>query len=271
MNLNQTVIAEDDDKRKAIAIDSEFLSLTAKVAKRFPIPVFFILTVMAFFAYEEENKTWVLVWLLLSSTMLFGRIAGIKKIIANTDINDKQKINWICLLNAGNGICLGLSLSFFPYLSAIERVFQSLLFTGICASVVASNFGLIRAILPYLLFTLIPLAIVWVVFADNDEALWKFYLFALTILLYIPILISIARGYFGFFESSVEMRLKNTAINKQLEKALNESKASNAAKTRFLATASHDLRQPVHTLSLLTAALMSRQLEPKTAISVWVR
>lgn len=265
MNLNQTTMATDDDTRKATAIDREFLSLTGKVAKRFPAPVFFILVVIAFFAYEEANRIWVVLWLLFASAMLFGRIVGINKIIANNKINDKQKINWICLLNAGNGIFLGLSLVFFPYLSAIERVFQTLLFTGMCASVVASNFGLIRAILPYLLFTLIPLAIVWVVFADSNEALWKFYLFAFTILLYIAILISIARGYFGFFESSVEMRLKNTAINKQLEKALNESKASNAAKTRFLATASHDLRQPVHTLSLLTAALMSRQLESKTA------
>jgi len=42
-----------------------------------------------------------------------------------------------------------------------------------------------------------------------------------------------------------------------LERARREAEAANQSKTRFLAAASHDLRQPLHALTLFTAALQS--------------
>lgn len=46
--------------------------------------------------------------------------------------------------------------------------------------------------------------------------------------------------------------------NAALERAHQEARASDAAKTRFLAVASHDLRQPLHALSLYLSALKRR-------------
>ncbi len=46
--------------------------------------------------------------------------------------------------------------------------------------------------------------------------------------------------------------------NVALERAKAEAQASDAAKTRFLAVASHDLRQPLHALSLYVSALRRR-------------
>ncbi|WP_207458750.1 ATP-binding protein [Azospirillum sp. SYSU D00513] len=45
------------------------------------------------------------------------------------------------------------------------------------------------------------------------------------------------------------------AARSAMERARNEAERANAAKTRFLAAASHDLRQPVQSLMLLTSAL----------------
>lgn len=47
-----------------------------------------------------------------------------------------------------------------------------------------------------------------------------------------------------------------------LRAAQQESDHANAAKSRFLATASHDLRQPLQTLQLLNAALQQQVVEP---------
>jgi signal transduction histidine kinase len=50
-----------------------------------------------------------------------------------------------------------------------------------------------------------------------------------------------------------------------LEKARKEAEQANAAKTRFLASASHDLRQPIHALGLFFAELSDRVHSPETA------
>ncbi|MDX8126787.1 NahK/ErcS family hybrid sensor histidine kinase/response regulator [Methylomonas sp. OY6] len=50
-----------------------------------------------------------------------------------------------------------------------------------------------------------------------------------------------------------------------LEKARKEAEQANAAKTRFLAAASHDLRQPIHALGLFFAELSDQVLSPQTA------
>ena len=50
-----------------------------------------------------------------------------------------------------------------------------------------------------------------------------------------------------------------------LEAARRNAEQANAAKTRFLAAASHDLRQPIHALGLLFATLADRVRDASTA------
>lgn len=53
-----------------------------------------------------------------------------------------------------------------------------------------------------------------------------------------------------------------------LEKARKDAEQANAAKTRFLAAASHDLRQPIHALGLFFAELSDRVYSPETALVI---
>lgn len=53
-----------------------------------------------------------------------------------------------------------------------------------------------------------------------------------------------------------------------LEKARKEAEQANAAKTRFLAAASHDLRQPIHALGLFFAELSDRVYSAETALLI---
>jgi len=53
-----------------------------------------------------------------------------------------------------------------------------------------------------------------------------------------------------------------------LEKARKEAEQANAAKTRFLAAASHDLRQPIHALGLFFGELSDRVYGPETALVI---
>lgn len=66
------------------------------------------------------------------------------------------------------------------------------------------------------------------------------------------------------FVESIRLRLQNVDLVEDLrrEKALAEE--ANVAKSRFLASASHDLRQPVHALSLFVAALRARDTDAES-------
>ncbi|MDO5625073.1 MAG: ATP-binding protein [Pseudomonadota bacterium] len=53
-------------------------------------------------------------------------------------------------------------------------------------------------------------------------------------------------------------RLRNERLMRELDEKRQQAEAANAAKTRFLAAASHDLRQPVHAMALLGEALRAQ-------------
>ncbi len=63
------------------------------------------------------------------------------------------------------------------------------------------------------------------------------------------------------FVESIRLRFENIDLIDNLRHEKAAADAANAAKSRFLAAASHDLRQPVHALSLFVAALRSRPMD----------
>eukprot|EP01034_Spumella_vulgaris_P013654 gene13654-17427_t len=54
---------------------------------------------------------------------------------------------------------------------------------------------------------------------------------------------------------TVSLRLENESLVGNLQEERDRAQAADRAKTRFLAAASHDLRQPIHALSLLVSTL----------------
>lgn len=88
-----------------------------------------------------------------------------------------------------------------------------------------------------------------------------------------------ARNVHRLLTESLQLSFENVALRREaeeksalLEAALREADAArrsaeqaNAAKTRFLAAASHDIRQPIHALGLLFATLVDRTRTEQTA------
>jgi signal transduction histidine kinase/ActR/RegA family two-component response regulator len=67
-----------------------------------------------------------------------------------------------------------------------------------------------------------------------------------------------ARRYSAQFEEAVRLRFENEDLIARLRHEKIVAEEASNAKSRFLAAASHDLRQPVHALSLFVAALRPR-------------
>jgi signal transduction histidine kinase/CheY-like chemotaxis protein len=65
------------------------------------------------------------------------------------------------------------------------------------------------------------------------------------------------------FAESIRLRLERANLVEDLRREKVLAEEANVAKSRFLAAASHDLRQPVHALSVLVGALRSHQMDVK--------
>lgn len=82
-----------------------------------------------------------------------------------------------------------------------------------------------------------------------------------------PLLMSVSA--IGGEDGNYVAVIRNVTGHRRVERALatarEEADRANLAKSRFLATASHDLRQPVQTLALLNGILRRQVVEPATA------
>ena len=74
-----------------------------------------------------------------------------------------------------------------------------------------------------------------------------------------------ARNVHRLLTESLQLSFENIALRREAEEKTGLLEQANAAKSRFLAAASHDLRQPVHALGLLLATLADRVRDAHTA------
>ena len=77
---------------------------------------------------------------------------------------------------------------------------------------------------------------------------------------YIVIVIRFVSNYNRMFIHSQQLRFENLDLVSQLTEQAEAAKSANLAKSRFLAAASHDLRQPMHALNLYLGGLAGLEL-----------
>ena len=77
-------------------------------------------------------------------------------------------------------------------------------------------------------------------------------------ILFIGILFSTARINYTLLRDSICLRYENRDLIRRLTEEKRLAEKANSAKTRFLASASHDMRQPLHAIGLFLGVLMDR-------------
>ncbi len=172
-----------------------------------------------------------------------------------------RKLSSAVALSAINGIAHGSAVVFLPQLNGIESAFLSILLLGLCTGSVGTTNGYRPIFISFIVPVLLPLATTWAFFTGTALNRLAELSTALLVLLFGAVLIATARDSYRMFRESFEIRQQQAKLNRQLRVALDDAEAANRAKTRFLASASHDLRQPMHTLTLFGAALALRPLD----------
>ncbi len=86
----------------------------------------------------------------------------------------------------------------------------------------------------------------------------EYYIYGYLILLFFLVNLSFALMINRNLKESIELRFKNIDLIEKLRKQKNLAEKANQDKTRFLAAASHDLRQPMQAMQLFTSTLADK-------------
>ena len=235
--------------------------LDAYAAQGWQVPLAVVLSALLIVAMAWRTAPLALCagWLLAVVSVLALRQRVHRWLQAARHVPLRHRMAGATLMSLAGGITHGASILFWPYLGDLERALQSTYVLALSSGAVAAVVGYLPVFLAYMLPLLVPLVLNWVrvLAAPGDgwhrgSALVVLLLFSI----YGSFLVVLARDTYLRYRESFDARQK-------LRQALQLAEAANRAKTRFLASASHDLRQPMHTLTLFGAALMMAPLDER--------
>ncbi len=156
-------------------------------------------------------------------------------------------------LGAGAVAATGPAL-FYPALGDIARMFICMLYCCWLAGAMSSLGARPRLYAGYAVVFTLGLSLGWL---RTDSPFLVEILVMLA--LYTIVLSGFARSFARQVDESVEIRFLNERLVQQLTLAREAAEKSSEAKSRFLAVASHDLRQPLHAVTLLNGMLARPQ------------
>lgn len=174
----------------------------------------------------------------------------------------KGERRWARLLVLGSAVSGAIwgtaGVLLFPAGELAYQIFVLFVLTGMGAGAVSSLTAFLPAFYAYLPLSLLPVASLLLAQGTRVSAA----LGAMT-LVYLAALIFFGRTLNRSLHASLALRFENLGLVEELSAQKEEAERANLAKSRFMAAASHDLRQPLHALSLFTAALRERALAPE--------
>lgn len=144
----------------------------------------------------------------------------------------------------------------------------SILLIGVLAGVAGNSMSILSPVMPaFVSFCLVELGMLAASAWHTDEDALQ--VLAVAALLYVASLLVQARNSAGAARAAIMLRFENNALIERLQResektqqALQQAEQANAAKSRFLAGASHDLRQPIHAQGLFLEVLSNTPLDP---------
>ena len=128
---------------------------------------------------------------------------------------------------------------------------------GLAAGSVNSATAYLPAFLAYTPISMLPASAVLLISGGSNTLLGIMTLVFVFSVSYIGV--TVHRSYID----SLKLRFENLELVEQLKEQKYEAEQANIAKSKFLAAASHDLRQPLHALSLFTSVLDEATDSPK--------
>lgn len=177
---------------------------------------------------------------------------------ANPRIEDWRRWSFYAIASAiFGGLCWGIGSLFL--LDPNRTEFQFMVFLT-CAALAAGAISALGTLLPAYYCNLLAIMVPTMVWSSlQGDALHVTY--GVLALLWIVVIAVLANSFSELLVKSLRLQFANLDLANDLLRQKELAEAANVAKSRFLASASHDLRQPVHALGMFVGALGDRTLD----------
>ncbi len=239
-----------------------FVQLFVQQAQRSHLALIFINFVLAFLWSLDTGDVWPWAWWLAATAFgMFRHLSTERLVLLGNAEQSTQRIRQLML---GSGLVQTLPLLAFAALSlATQSVLTLVLVTLSTVSVVTTS-GFQRVFMAFAAPMLWGLVAAWGVASWFDQS-WPQVGICAMLGVYLWFLRVIGQHAHAVFLEACAWRFGEQQLNGELTRALANADTANRSKTRFLAAASHDLRQPIHSMSVLVAALKLRTLDGPTS------
>ncbi|MFZ3084430.1 hybrid sensor histidine kinase/response regulator [Rhodoferax ferrireducens] len=231
------------------------------------LPVFVVSLCIVWTLSNATNAPYLRLWAgaIILSNLNWFRYAQRKLASGLTQAQAPQVVRVLLVINLVGGSLWGsLVWITFDTVTLAGGVLVFALMAGMAAGAVSTQGPILRL---YLAFLFSQMAVVvsklWFM---SDPAQWSL---GGVIILYGLVMLGQAANLARLVHSSIDLRFENQDLLEKLRQesklskdAQREAEQANAAKSKFLAAASHDLRQPVHAQGLFLEVLSRSQLSP---------
>jgi signal transduction histidine kinase/CheY-like chemotaxis protein len=237
------------------AYQHEQLRLLELRVRHIPGPVIVSVLFIAAFAWQTSPATAVIGWVLavIACLTVRARLLAAAAIAPVTDV--RRSTRRLILMTIPVGLALGAAATlFFKDLDVYGRAFVTIVAIGWLAGGPATSIGHTRAFLAFAVPITLQIVVMWTV-TDRLVGL----AIGAMLLLFFAVQARYTRDAARTLLQSLSQRYRNRRLIQKLAKARDEAQSAAAAKSLFLAAASHDLRQPLSALALHSAALSRRK------------
>jgi signal transduction histidine kinase/CheY-like chemotaxis protein len=150
-------------------------------------------------------------------------------------------------------------------LDVAERAFCTIVLIACATGSISTSAGYRGSLIAYSGPIFVPLFVLWAVLPTQHARPLLGVGSALLVVLYGLVMAGFGKSTWDTFRESCLIRFREQELVARLQDALEAAERANRSKTRFLASASHDLRQPLHAVMVLAAALEMRPLDERSA------
>ncbi|MEQ1537145.1 MAG: hybrid sensor histidine kinase/response regulator [Burkholderiaceae bacterium] len=225
------------------------------------LPMFPAIFLLVWVLITPENRIGLLTWAIGLSLSLAYSIIDTRRILAHrlSEAEAPKLTQRLVVFMAVNGAAWGaLAFGILGNTTAVGTIVVICILAGILGGTV----GLLSPVLPvFIAFAVPTVGLTAAKMAElNDPAYSAFSIIAV---MYLAVLMAQARNSSIATRTAIELRFENFVLMRQAEAARHEAEDANNAKSKFLAAASHDLRQPIHAQGLFLSVLSRTQLNPK--------